>query len=75
MCRGLTRLFGYPVIPLLYILGASTVLACLFAYRPSTTWPGLLIVLGGRPHLHAARAGEQVAAQNLPPTIKHGTLV
>jgi basic amino acid/polyamine antiporter, APA family len=41
------KALGYPVIPLLYILGASTVLACLFAYRPSTTWPGLLIVLAG----------------------------
>jgi APA family basic amino acid/polyamine antiporter len=43
------RAFGYPVIPVLYILGACTVLACLFAYRPSTTWPGLLIVLAGVP--------------------------
>jgi basic amino acid/polyamine antiporter, APA family len=43
------RAFGYPVIPVLYILGASTVLACLFAYRPATTWPGLLIVLTGVP--------------------------
>ena len=38
---------GYPVVPGLYILGASVVLVMLFAYRPATTWPGLVIVLLG----------------------------
>jgi basic amino acid/polyamine antiporter, APA family len=40
---------GYPYIPALYILMATTILAVLFVYRPSTTWPGLLIVLLGVP--------------------------
>ncbi|MDQ2844317.1 MAG: amino acid permease [Acidobacteriota bacterium] len=43
------RAFGYPVMPLIYIVGATLVLVCLFAYRPATTWPGLLIVLCGLP--------------------------
>jgi APA family basic amino acid/polyamine antiporter len=43
------RTIGYPVVPALYILGASAILATLFAYRPATTWPGLLIVLLGIP--------------------------
>jgi len=43
------RAFGYPVVPALYILGASAVLLCLFIYRPATTWPGLLIVMCGLP--------------------------
>jgi APA family basic amino acid/polyamine antiporter len=43
------RAVGYPVMPLLYIVGASAVLLCLFVYRPATTWPGLLIVLCGVP--------------------------
>jgi basic amino acid/polyamine antiporter, APA family len=43
------RAFGYPVVPVLYILGASAVLLALFVYRASTTWPGLLIVLCGVP--------------------------
>ncbi len=38
------RVIGYPVVPALYIAGASAVLLLLFAYRPSTTWPGLIIV-------------------------------
>jgi APA family basic amino acid/polyamine antiporter len=43
------RAFGYPVIPALYIAGAAAILLVLFAYRPSTTWPGLVIVLLGLP--------------------------
>jgi APA family basic amino acid/polyamine antiporter len=37
----------YPLIPALYIAGAAFVLVMLFAYRPATTWPGLVIVLIG----------------------------
>lgn len=43
------RAFGYPVIPAFYILGAAIVLAMLFLYKPSSTWPGLVIVLIGVP--------------------------
>ena len=43
------RAFGYPVIPALYILGAAVVLLVLFIYRPSSTWPGLAIILIGLP--------------------------
>jgi len=47
------RAFGYPVVPALYIMGASVILVVLFAYRPATTWPGLLIVLLGLPVYYA----------------------
>jgi APA family basic amino acid/polyamine antiporter len=43
------RAFGYPFVPALYILGAVAILLVLFVYRPSTTWPGLVIVLLGLP--------------------------
>ena len=43
------RTFGYPVVPGLYILGASIILVVLFVYRPLTTSPGLAIVLLGVP--------------------------
>ncbi len=43
------RCWGYPWLPALYIAGAAVVLGVLFAYRPATTWPGLLIVLSGVP--------------------------
>lgn len=41
------RVWGYPLVPALYLVGASAVLLILFAFRPSTTWPGLIIVLAG----------------------------
>jgi len=43
------RAFGYPVVPAVYILGALAIVAALVAYRPSTTWPGFIIVLCGLP--------------------------
>lgn len=43
------RVWGYPFVPFIYIAGATAVLVCLFAYRPATTWPGLLIVFCGLP--------------------------
>jgi APA family basic amino acid/polyamine antiporter len=43
------RAFGYPIVPVLYIAGALTILVVLFIYRPATTWPGLAIVLLGLP--------------------------
>lgn len=43
------KAFGYPIIPALYIIGASVILVVLFVYQTATTWPGLLIVLTGIP--------------------------
>jgi APA family basic amino acid/polyamine antiporter len=43
------RAFGYPVLPALYIAGALTIMIVLLLYRPSTTWPGFLIVILGLP--------------------------
>jgi APA family basic amino acid/polyamine antiporter len=43
------RAFGYPLVPALYILGATTIVAVLFVYKPLTTWPGLVLVLLGIP--------------------------
>jgi APA family basic amino acid/polyamine antiporter len=43
------RAVGYPVVPALYIAGATTILVVLFIYRTATTWPGLIIVLLGLP--------------------------
>jgi APA family basic amino acid/polyamine antiporter len=43
------KAFGYPLVPLLYIVGAAVILLILFIYQPATTWPGLIIVLTGVP--------------------------
>jgi APA family basic amino acid/polyamine antiporter len=43
------RAWGYPVFPVLYILGAAMILVALFIYQPATTWPGLIIIATGVP--------------------------
>ncbi|MBM3790159.1 MAG: amino acid permease [Acidobacteria bacterium] len=43
------RAFGYPVVPALYIAGASIILVALFLYQAPTAWPGLGIVATGVP--------------------------
>src|SRR6185503_9883921 len=41
------KAFGYPVVPVLYIIGAAVILIVLFIYQTATTWPGLIIVITG----------------------------
>jgi len=43
------KAFGYPVVPILYIIGATVILTVLFIYQTATTWPGLIIVITGIP--------------------------
>jgi basic amino acid/polyamine antiporter, APA family len=43
------KAFGYPIVPALYVLGATVILVVLFVYQTATTWPGLIIVLTGVP--------------------------
>ena len=43
------KAFGYPVLPALYIVLASGIELLLLLYKPSFTWPGLIIVLLGIP--------------------------
>ena len=58
------KAFGYPVVPLLYIIGASVILAVLFIYQTATTWPGLIIVLSGVPIYFLWRRSAVAAAQS-----------
>ncbi|HEX4020758.1 MAG TPA: amino acid permease [Acidobacteriaceae bacterium] len=55
------RVFGYPWLPLLYIAGASVILIVLFLYRPTTTWPGLAIVVAGLPLYWLMRARQKAS--------------
>ena len=43
------KAFGYPVVPLLYIILAALICCVLLVYKPQYTWPGLIIVLIGIP--------------------------
>jgi len=53
------RAFGYPYVPLLYIICAGIILAALLVYQTEVTWPGLAIILTGVPvyFLWRARIG------------------
>ncbi|MFB3776846.1 MAG: APC family permease [Bryobacteraceae bacterium] len=43
------RALGYPILPLVYIAMAGLIEVLLLIYKPSYTWPGLIIVLLGVP--------------------------
>jgi APA family basic amino acid/polyamine antiporter len=56
------KAFGYPIVPVLYIIGATVILAVLFIYQTATTWPGLIIVLTGVPIYFLWRAANARSA-------------
>ena len=43
------KAFGYPVIPMVYILTTNFIMIILLIYKPNYTFPGLVIVLLGIP--------------------------
>ena len=43
------RVWGYPVVPALYLLGSSAIVGALVIHRPSYSWPGLILVALGWP--------------------------
>lgn len=43
------KAFGYPILPILYILMGLAFCILLIIYKPQFTWPGLIIVLIGVP--------------------------
>ncbi len=43
------KVFGYPFLPILYILMAGTICMCLLIFKPVYSYPGLAIVLAGIP--------------------------
>lgn len=48
------KAFGYPILPILYILMGMAFCILLFIYKPEFTWPGLVIVLIGVPLYYIA---------------------
>ena len=43
------KAFGYPIIPVIYIITATVICLVLLFYKPATSIPGLIIVLTGVP--------------------------
>lgn len=57
------RAFGYPVLPILYLLMALFLEVQLLRYKPQYTWPGLIIVLLGVPvYFLRARGAKRTAS-------------
>ena len=50
------KAFGYPVLPVIYILMGIAFCVLLFVYKPRFTWPGLMITLIGIPLYYMAVA-------------------
>lgn len=53
------KAFGYPVLPILYILMGAAFCLLLIIYKPEFTWPGLIIVLLGVPLYYIAIASNR----------------
>ncbi|MCZ2222062.1 MAG: amino acid permease [Chitinophagales bacterium] len=53
------KAFGYPFLPILYILMGFAFCILLVIYKPQYTWPGLIIVLIGIPIYFAAVANKK----------------
>ena len=50
------RAWGYPILPMLYILAAAAIALNLLIMKPNYTWPGAFIVLLGFPVYYVWRA-------------------
>ena len=58
------RAFGYPALPVVYLIMAAFLEVQLLRYKPQYTWPGLFIVLLGVPvYALRARAARRVVSK------------
>ncbi|MGQ0739185.1 MAG: APC family permease [Bacteroidota bacterium] len=57
------KAFGYPVLPVLYILMGLAFCILLIIYKPQFTWPGLIIVLIGIPIYYIAVSRQKPAKE------------
>jgi APA family basic amino acid/polyamine antiporter len=53
------KAWGYPILPILYIIIALAICVALFLYKRDETWPGALIVILGIPLYYIAVAGKR----------------
>ena len=53
------KAFGYPVLPIIYMLMGAVFCVMLIKFKPEFTWPGLIITLAGIPIYYIALAGKK----------------
>ena len=56
------KAFGYPILPVIYMLMGLTFCVLLIIYKPGFTWPGFIIVLLGIPVYYIAVASQKKSA-------------
>ncbi|MBE7173057.1 MAG: amino acid permease [Williamsia sp.] len=59
------KAFGYPVLPLLYIVTGLAFCILLIIYKPQYTWPGLIITLAGIPIYYIALANKNKVSSSI----------
>ena len=59
------KAFGYPLMPTLYILAASTISIVLLLYKTKTSLPGRLIVLTGVPVYFSGKSAQKPSHHDL----------
>jgi tryptophan-rich sensory protein len=60
------KAFGYPVLPIIYILMGTTFCLLLIKFKPDYTWPGLIITLIGIPIYYIAMASKKSSSESGP---------
>ncbi|MCO5234417.1 MAG: amino acid permease [Chitinophagales bacterium] len=53
------KVIGYPILPTIYALVAFTIGIGLLIYKPTYTWPGMIIILLGIPIYYIWKSGEK----------------
>jgi APA family basic amino acid/polyamine antiporter len=56
------KAFGYPIVPILYLIITALICIPLLIYKPNYSWPGLIIVLAGIPVYYLMR--NKIEAEN-----------
>lgn len=59
------KAFGYPVLPVIYIIMGLSFCILLIIYKPQFTWPGLIIVCIGIPIYFLALSGRKTPGDKL----------
>ncbi|MCM5526845.1 APC family permease [Parasegetibacter sp. NRK P23] len=58
------KAFGYPVLPIIYIIMGMSFCILLIIFKPEYTWPGLIITLAGIPIYYFVRSSRKTMAES-----------
>ena len=54
------KAFGYPLLPILYLIAVTFICIILLIYKPENTWPGVIIVALGIPAYYIFRGKKSI---------------